>query len=69
MAKKENITYSTAIDEIESILSAIENEDIDVDELSEKIKRASELLKFCKTKLRTTEKDIEGIFEEMDKEE
>lgn len=58
MAKKD-LTYSEAISEIEEILNKIENEDIDIDELSKKVKKVSELLLFCKTKLKETELEVE----------
>ena len=55
MAKKK-ISYSEAIAEIEETIMLIENEELDVDDLSEKVKRVSELLAICKTKLTNTEK-------------
>ena len=61
MTKK--INYKTAIEELEEILHSIENESIDVDELSEKVKRASLLLKLCDDKLKLTEKEVEKILE------
>jgi len=66
MSKK--LTYSAALEELENIIQEIENEEITIDDLSVKVKRASTLLSFCKDKLRTTEDDIQSILEEMDKE-
>ena len=60
-------TYKDAVSEIETILEKLENEQLDVDELAEKVKRAALLLKFCKEKLTTTEKEIQNIIEDMDK--
>lgn len=62
---KEEITYSTAIVELEDIVSSIENEEVNVDELSIKVKRASELIKFCKEKLKNTEEEVADILKEM----
>ncbi|MCT4603210.1 MAG: exodeoxyribonuclease VII small subunit, partial [Marinifilum sp.] len=56
MAKKK-ISYSEAIAEIEETIMLIENEELDVDDLSEKVKRVSELLVICKAKLNSTEKE------------
>jgi exodeoxyribonuclease VII small subunit len=64
MAKK-NLSYSESIGEIENILKEIENEEIDIDILSEKVKRAAELIASCKSKLTTTEKEIEEILKTM----
>ncbi len=63
MAKKE-ISYNDAILEIETILEDIENNNVEIDQLSGKVKRVSELLEKCKLKLLNTEKQIEKIFEE-----
>lgn len=64
--EKKKITYKEAIAEIEEVLEKLENEELDVDQLAEKIKRVSFLLKFCKEKLTTTEKEIQGIIDEME---
>jgi exodeoxyribonuclease VII small subunit len=65
MNKKKG-TYKEAIAEIEEILSQIENNELDVDELSEKVKRVSFLINMCKDKLKNTEEEIEKILKEMD---
>ncbi|MFZ5940186.1 MAG: exodeoxyribonuclease VII small subunit [Bacteroidota bacterium] len=62
MAKQE-ITYKQAVAEIEQILSRIEQEEPDVDELTAQVRRVTELLKICRGKLMKAEKDIAGIFE------
>ncbi len=61
--KPEKISYKSAVDELEKIVHSIENESIDVDQLSEKVKRASLLLKICSDKLRLTEKEVEKILD------
>ena len=65
MAAKK-ITYNEAIGEIEEILEKIENEELDVDELAEKVKRVSGLLKICKDKLQKTNEQVEQILNEME---
>ncbi len=65
MATKK-VTYNEAISEIEEILEKIENEELDVDELAEKVKRVSQLLKICKEKLQTTNEQVEQILKEME---
>lgn len=59
-------TYKEAITEIEEILSQIENNELDVDQLSEKVKRVSFLITSCKEKLKNTEEDITNILKDMD---
>ncbi|MBZ4677256.1 MAG: xseB [Anaerophaga sp.] len=66
MATKKNPTYSEAVAEIEEILQRMENEELDVDELSEKVKRVSELVRFCRNKLKNTEEEVEKVLKEME---
>jgi exodeoxyribonuclease VII small subunit len=63
--KTEELTYKTALSEIEGILAKLEKEELDVDELAEKVKRVSFLLKFCKEKLTATDNEIQQIIQEM----
>lgn len=62
MAKK--FSYKNALHELESILSEIENDELDLDILTDKVKRATELIKQCKTRLRKTEEEIDSILED-----
>jgi len=65
MATKK-VSYNEAIAEIEEILEKIENEELDVDELAEKVKRVSVLLKICKEKLTKTNDQVEQILKDME---
>jgi len=65
MTKKE-ISYSDAITEIEKIVNDIENGDLNVDDISEKIKRVSLLIKTCQKKLHATQIEVEKILEKID---
>lgn len=59
-------TYREAITEVEEILASIENDVLDVDELAEKVKKVTLLLKFCKDKLFKTQEDVEKVLKEME---
>ncbi len=63
MEKK--INYSDAILELEKIVAEIEEGEISVDILSDKVKRAAELIRICKEKLTKTEEDVSKILEEL----
>jgi len=63
MEKK--IGYTEAMMELEEIVAEIEQGEITVDTLSEKVKRASELIKICKAKLTATEEDVSKILGEI----
>ncbi|MCD6355635.1 MAG: exodeoxyribonuclease VII small subunit [Prolixibacteraceae bacterium] len=60
------VSYNEAMAEIEEILEKIENEELDVDELAEKVKRVSVLLKICKDKLHKTNEQVEQVLKEME---
>ena len=61
---KEKISYSEAVAEIETILQNIEEGKLDVDELTKKVGRVTDLLKICRDKLYLTEKQIDRILDE-----
>lgn len=63
---KVELSYAKAIKQIEEILAKIENEELDVDELTSNVKKAADLLKICKAKLHDTEKEIQKILDEID---
>lgn len=60
MAKKE-LSYKAAVEEIESILQELESGEMDVDLLSGKVSRVTELIGLCREKLRGTEKAVNKI--------
>ena len=60
------LKYTEAFDELQKIVSDLEDGEISVDELSLKIKRASELIKVCKQKLVATEEDVSQILKELE---
>jgi exodeoxyribonuclease VII small subunit len=62
---EKQISYSEAINELELIVTEIEQGEISIDTLSEKVKRATELIKICKTKLSSTEDDVNKILGEI----
>ena len=63
MANKKS--YEALIEELEEILAEIESEEVSVDELSSKVKRATVIIKHCKKVLGNTETDIEGILKDL----
>jgi exodeoxyribonuclease VII small subunit len=65
MAKQE-LTYNKAFAELEKIVSSIESEEIEIDNLAKQVKRAAELLAFCKEKLHNSEIEISNIMKEME---
>lgn len=64
MEKKK--TYEEAFEELQNIVKEIESGTISVDLLSEKVKRAGELIKFCKEKLFKTEEEVNEVLKQLD---
>ena len=62
--EKENISYDKAMQELKMIVGQLQEEAVSIDDLSNKAKRAAELIKYCREKLRRTEGDLKGLFEE-----
>lgn len=65
MAKKEQ-TYGEAMKELQKIMEAVENEELDIDILMEKVKKATELIKFCKEKLVKTNAEIQKVLDNIE---
>lgn len=55
------LTYELAWSELQVLVTALQNGNIPIDQLSAKIERAAELVKFCREKLRTTEASLEKL--------
>lgn len=65
MSKEKKQNYQEAFTELEKIVREIEIESINVDDLAEKVKRASVLIGICREKLRSTEEDVQQILKEI----
>jgi len=63
---KKTIKYQEAVKEIEQIIQKLEEEDLDVDQMADKVKRATELIQLCKNKLKNTEAEVNKILEADD---
>lgn len=64
--KNDKLTYTDAVAELEAILRALENTDeVDMDRVSASVKRATELMEFCKKKLHTLDESLEKMIAEL----
>lgn len=63
--RESKLTYTKAKHELEEIVKAIESGNLDVDALTDKVKRASELIAFCKNKLTATDQDLQKLLDEI----
>ena len=62
MAKE--IKYEAALAELQTIVHKMENDELDIDQMSEQLNRAQELIKLCKDKLTKTDEEIKKILAE-----
>ncbi len=60
------MNYQKSIDELENIIKNIESDEISVDELSQKVKRATELISVCHKALHDTEENVQDILRDID---
>ena len=58
---KEDVKYEAAMAELQSIVRKMENDELDMDQMAEQLKRAQELIKLCKDKLTKTDAEIKKI--------
>ena len=61
---KQEIKYEAAFAELQSIVRHMENDELDIDQMSEQLKRAQQLIKICKDKLTKTDEEIKKILAE-----
>ena len=60
MAKKKE-TYSQAMARLEAIVRQVDSNELEIDELVEKIKEANEIIAFCSEKLKKADTEIEKL--------
>lgn len=60
------LNYTEAFEELQRIVSAMEDGQISIDDLAIKVKRATELIRICKEKLSATEGDVQKILKELE---
>jgi len=58
--------YAEAIGELEEILEELDGDDLDVDVLAERVRRASELIKTCRERITRAQADVARIVAELD---
>ena len=63
------MTYRQATDELETILRALETDQIDVDDLTARVERSAELIRLCRHKLRHAEASLDKVFDMLDDED
>ena len=63
---KQEIKYEAAVQELEDIVDKMENDELDIDQLSEQLKRAKTLVKMCKDRLTKADEEIKKLLNEAE---
>ena len=63
---KEDLKYGEALEELNQILAAIDEDQFDLDELADQVGRAADLIRLCREKIDATELQIQSIINELD---
>ncbi|MBM55354.1 MAG: exodeoxyribonuclease VII small subunit [Euryarchaeota archaeon] len=61
----EELSYDEAVNELQIILTALQDETLSIDQLTESIKRASELLESCNSRLTSTENEVNAVIQKL----
>ncbi len=59
------MTYREAVAQLESILRAMQSDDVDIDKLSAMTRRATELISECRSRLVATDKELRAILADL----
>jgi len=62
----DELSYREALTELEEILAAIEEEQVDVDDLALKVRRSADLIRLCRSRIEAATIAVEEIVEEME---
>ncbi len=57
----EDLTYEAAVTELEAIVTALQRDDVGVDELGVKVARGAALVEICRQRLATAELAVEEV--------
>ncbi|QUB80622.1 exodeoxyribonuclease VII small subunit [Prevotella jejuni] len=58
-----DIKYEEAVRQLEKIVDKMESGELDIDSMAAQLKKAQELVKLCKDKLKRTDADIQELLE------
>lgn len=61
----EQLTYNQAVAELEAILARLRSDACDVDTLTERTRRAVQLLEICRSKLTATDAELKSILDNL----
>lgn len=64
--RTDELRFGQAMERLESILRRIEEEEIDIDELGERVKEATKLIELCRAKIRKADLEVTQIVQALE---
>ena len=61
---KEEIKYEDAVKELEHIVAQMENNELEIDVMGERLKKAQKLMKLCRDKLTKADQEVKKILDD-----
>ena len=61
---KEEIKYEDAVKELEHIVAQMENNELDIDVMGERLKKAQKLMKLCRDKLTKADQEVKKVLDD-----
>jgi len=62
----DDLAYVDAVDELEAILAELEGDEVDIDVLGARVRRAAALIRLCRDRVATARMDVEQVVAELD---
>ena len=60
------IGYAAAMAELDAILEELEGDELDVDVLAERVRRASDLIQLCRARITRAQADVDRVVAELE---
>jgi exodeoxyribonuclease VII small subunit len=61
-----DLSYAGAMSELETILSELERDDVDIDHLTERVAKAAALIEFCRSRIEAARVDVTRLVEDLE---
>jgi exodeoxyribonuclease VII small subunit len=61
-----DLGYADAVDELEEILAELDGDEVDVDRLAERVRRAADLVQLCRRRLQDAQVEVTRIVADLE---
>jgi exodeoxyribonuclease VII small subunit len=63
---EDDLAYVDAVDELEAILAELEGDEVDIDVLGARVRRAAALIRLCRERVATARMEVEQVVADLD---